>query len=220
MQAPGSTGQPVYERPAPAIGYGNFTALAPPTADDDEYAGYSINSVWFVPSTGRFWKCVDATAGAADWRELLAADAIVFERRAASVTLDLDDTGEQTAFSVPAGFDFVLSRVFLLFPSEDISLSPDSVFLFDRDGVPVFEEFFTDYNAVNKSKQIVPGGAFPVFTAGDAIKFQMSGAYGSAATIQADIWGYFRAAEAVTTDYLTDGAGNNLTDASGNYLTE
>jgi hypothetical protein len=45
-------------------------ASAAPTATDDESKGFSTGSVWFKKTTGDWWTCSDATAGAAVWNEL------------------------------------------------------------------------------------------------------------------------------------------------------
>jgi|GEM_PF-7075946 len=45
----------------------NLTAAAPPTIDDDETQGYEPLSVWIDISNGEYYKCLDATAGAAVW---------------------------------------------------------------------------------------------------------------------------------------------------------
>ena len=46
----------------------NYDAEAEPTVDDDSGEGYAKGSEWIYDE--RFWKCVDATEGAAIWKEL------------------------------------------------------------------------------------------------------------------------------------------------------
>jgi hypothetical protein len=46
----------------------NYEATAEPTIDDDSGEGYAKGSEWIYDE--RFWKCVDATEGAAVWKEL------------------------------------------------------------------------------------------------------------------------------------------------------
>lgn len=48
----------------------NYTALAPPTVNDDSSEGYSIGSIWIVPSTLQEFRCFNATVGAAAWQEI------------------------------------------------------------------------------------------------------------------------------------------------------
>lgn len=67
------TGQPSFLPPSPAIGYCNYTATTAPTNTNDLTEGYSVNSVWFDTVLERFYKCIDAAEGAAEWREILSA---------------------------------------------------------------------------------------------------------------------------------------------------
>lgn len=61
----------------PAIGYGNFTAGAAPTVDDDITQGYSINSHWYKATYPYgIWVCTDNTEGAAVWRQLALASQV------------------------------------------------------------------------------------------------------------------------------------------------
>ena len=46
----------------------NYSAVAEPTVDDDTGEGYAKGSEWIYDE--RFWKCVDATEGAAVWKEI------------------------------------------------------------------------------------------------------------------------------------------------------
>ena len=45
----------------------NTTATTDPGASDDSAAGYAVRSAWINTSTGEIWRCIDATAGAAQW---------------------------------------------------------------------------------------------------------------------------------------------------------
>lgn len=45
----------------------NYDAEAEPTVNDDETDGYAIGSEWIYDE--RCWKCLDATEGAALWKE-------------------------------------------------------------------------------------------------------------------------------------------------------
>lgn len=65
--------QPTATPLAPRSGKCNFDASTAPVVTDDEAAGYAANSVWYVPSTLKFYKCIDPTAGAAVWRELYSS---------------------------------------------------------------------------------------------------------------------------------------------------
>jgi hypothetical protein len=46
----------------------NYSGEAEPTVDDDSSEGYAKGSEWIYDE--RFWKCVDATEGAAVWKEM------------------------------------------------------------------------------------------------------------------------------------------------------
>ena len=52
----------------------NFAATAAPTATDDSSAGYAAGSTWMWVAKGRVWRLRDATASAAKWWEMGAAD--------------------------------------------------------------------------------------------------------------------------------------------------
>lgn len=55
--------------------YGQFSSGAgTPLTGSDSTQGYSVGSFWYDPVTKTFWVCVDATAGAAVWKELLVSD--------------------------------------------------------------------------------------------------------------------------------------------------
>lgn len=45
----------------------NYAATVAPAVTDDASAGYAIGSVWIDTVTGRVYKCVDASTGAAVW---------------------------------------------------------------------------------------------------------------------------------------------------------
>jgi hypothetical protein len=51
----------------------NLSATAAPTAGDDNTAGYAVSSRWIDVTNDRTYECVDASTGAAIWRELTAA---------------------------------------------------------------------------------------------------------------------------------------------------
>ena len=48
----------------------NLTANVAPTTIDDSSAGYAVGSGWINQTTGRTYQCVDASVGAAVWRQL------------------------------------------------------------------------------------------------------------------------------------------------------
>ena len=52
------------------VSYGNFTAAALPTVNDDETLGYAPGSLWYYTTDGHVYVCVDATEGAAVWVDL------------------------------------------------------------------------------------------------------------------------------------------------------
>jgi len=56
-----------------AILLNNWTATFPPIATDDSAAGYAIGSEWTDVTADKSYKLVDATAGAAVWKEITAA---------------------------------------------------------------------------------------------------------------------------------------------------
>lgn len=45
-----------------------YNATANPTVNDDSGDGYSAGSIWFNTTTGRFFRCADASVGAAVWQ--------------------------------------------------------------------------------------------------------------------------------------------------------
>lgn len=52
----------------------NFSATSAPTVDDDSGDGYIIGSTWIDTTTGKVYRCVDASSGAAVWVETSAND--------------------------------------------------------------------------------------------------------------------------------------------------
>lgn len=48
----------------------NYAGGAAPTAGDDSEGGYSVGSMWFDTANGEIYGCVDATEGAAVWKQL------------------------------------------------------------------------------------------------------------------------------------------------------
>lgn len=56
-----------------AILLNNWTATFPPIATDDSAAGYAIGSEWTDVTADKSYKLVDATVGAAVWKEITAA---------------------------------------------------------------------------------------------------------------------------------------------------
>lgn len=48
----------------------NYAGSAAPTTADDSAAGYSVGSMWFDTSNDEIYGCVDATEGAAVWKQL------------------------------------------------------------------------------------------------------------------------------------------------------
>jgi len=47
----------------------NYTAIIPPTINDDVDLGYDVGSVWIDTATGLLYRCLGNTDGDADWRE-------------------------------------------------------------------------------------------------------------------------------------------------------
>jgi hypothetical protein len=48
----------------------NHTATTAPGVMDDADAGYGVGSVWVDTAAGEGYLCVDATAGAAVWKQI------------------------------------------------------------------------------------------------------------------------------------------------------
>jgi len=47
----------------------NYGAIVAPAVTDDEAHGYDIGSTWIDVSADKIYQCVDATAGAAVWKQ-------------------------------------------------------------------------------------------------------------------------------------------------------
>lgn len=77
-----------------AGGKKNTTAAANPTVNDDASAGYSVDSLWINTSTGVSFRCFDATAGAAVWKQIL--DETTADNRYGRLNSANDWTGNQT----------------------------------------------------------------------------------------------------------------------------
>jgi hypothetical protein len=56
-----------------AVVKANLSATAAPTANEDTGDGYAIGSLWIDTTNDAVYQCVDATLGAAVWRDLSAA---------------------------------------------------------------------------------------------------------------------------------------------------
>jgi len=54
-----------------SFGSGVFEAGSDPDAQQDETKGFSPNSLWYFAAQGKLFICVDATAGAAVWQEIM-----------------------------------------------------------------------------------------------------------------------------------------------------
>lgn len=57
----------------PLVVNSKLDATADPTVNDDSGDGYSVGSLWLIPSTGVAYLLTDATAGAAVWRQIAYA---------------------------------------------------------------------------------------------------------------------------------------------------
>ncbi len=130
---------------------------------------------------------------------------------ARSFNLNLNTTAPQTAFTVPPGFEFYLTKYLYSKPSEDLTGSSEGISLFDRDGTVIHEQFLNEtisgepvFNATDKQKQVIVETT-KIYTAGDDVIFQMSGVYGSAATLVVDVFGYFKQLDAVVLDIIDGG---------------
>ncbi len=58
--------------------FNNFDSTTDPTVNDDNTAGYFVESGWFNASTGRLWFCQDNTTGAAIWTEVTPLQGISY----------------------------------------------------------------------------------------------------------------------------------------------
>ena len=48
----------------------NYAGTAAPAVTDDETKGWQVGSVWFDTTNDEIYACVDATEGAAVWKQL------------------------------------------------------------------------------------------------------------------------------------------------------
>lgn len=48
----------------------NYTAADDPDADNDETEGYKFGDAWYATTSGKWFKCSDASEGAAVWDQL------------------------------------------------------------------------------------------------------------------------------------------------------
>jgi hypothetical protein len=63
---------------ADRIGPSNYTAIADPTVNDDESAGYFVGSRWLNTATNTEFICSDNTTGAAVWVNPVATSASIY----------------------------------------------------------------------------------------------------------------------------------------------
>jgi hypothetical protein len=66
-------------------------AITAPTVNDDSGDGYSVNSIWIDTTNDKAYICLDATVGAAIWRDIYSSNAM-----ANSIVRDLSVAGVQT----------------------------------------------------------------------------------------------------------------------------
>lgn len=168
-----------------------FDKSAAPGSSDDETEGYAANSVWYKATVPyALYICTDASEGAAVWREL--ALALYPGQPVASFTIDLNTGASQTAFTVPAGVNFYLTKAVFRSPSEDVSTA-DPLAIKDAGGNDWITEDLANMTAADKfTARRVTNGIF--YAPADTVEIVVSSAYGSAATLEVDIFGYFTAA--------------------------
>lgn len=92
----------------------NFTATTDPGTGDDENDGYSDGSVWLNTSTDTVFRCADASAGAAVWRELIDANSdATFD---AGVTVSTDNLDSVSSGGIAVADDLELADGKDIFP--------------------------------------------------------------------------------------------------------
>jgi hypothetical protein len=117
------------------------------------------------------------------------------ERIVASYQIDLNTGSLQTAYTVPAGLNFILTKAVFRDASEDLT-SGDLLGIKDRSGVNIFIQETNEFTAVGTYKPVRVGDVTPIYQAGDTVDIEVATAYGSAATLDVDIFGYVKAAPA------------------------
>jgi hypothetical protein len=124
------------------------------------------------------------------------------ERIVASFTVNLNTGSPQTAYTVPS-FDFILTKSAFRNASENVSTG-DPLSIKDRDGGDLLTQDLADFISTGTYKIQRVSSVAPVFQPGDTVVIQTASPYGSAATLEVDIFGYFRAS--ATEDILDGGA--------------
>jgi hypothetical protein len=79
-------------------------ATAAPTVNDDASAGYSVNSEWIDTTNGKAYKCMDATAGAAVWKETTASGGSGADTWEVIETRTLSSSSAQVDFTNVSGY--------------------------------------------------------------------------------------------------------------------
>lgn len=74
----------------------NNEATTAPTVSDDSNAGYAIGSEWIDTTADKVYKCVDATVGAAVWKDLTAAVSASEAFKVGSIYINITGTDPAT----------------------------------------------------------------------------------------------------------------------------
>jgi hypothetical protein len=131
-----------------------------------------------------------------------------------SFTIDLNDDTAQEAYVVPGDVELILTKRVYRNPTDDVTDDPESVILLDG-AAGASEELFLNasgLDATNK-RNVVLIESMPIYAPGEAVSFIMSGAIGTAKTLDVDIFGYFRPATADELDIIDGGdSGDEYTD--------
>jgi hypothetical protein len=83
----------------------NNVAATVPTVNDDITQGYTQGSWWVETVNGDFLTCIDATAGAAQWRNLVTVSTLYYSQSLGDNSNSYVETNN-TAYTVMAAFSF------------------------------------------------------------------------------------------------------------------
>lgn len=79
----------------------NFSASTAPTVNEDTGDGYSVGSWWFDTTADKVYTCLDATAAAAVWHELIHTDSgPAFKNRVTNGDIVIDQRNSGSAITV------------------------------------------------------------------------------------------------------------------------
>lgn len=92
-----------------AIYIDNSGAPVAPTVNDDVTQNYGVGSRWFHTALNCWWRCIDATQGAAKWVPEMAGQFL-----GRLIGANMNSTGDQQFtmyFDLPSGFKYLISGI-------------------------------------------------------------------------------------------------------------